>query len=153
MVGRAFTSRDVNPTSVTDAYWVWCDPPDIVPKSTVTYGKWLVFKRLAKLDESWHMIRRAVEAGEFGDGCTGAKCSTSHKKAERPYPSQGVFMVYTTRESMDEVGLMLIHKVKQTIRYKTDEATLSGVYAYKGDKKVTCKTIYWNGGDPSFEKL
>ena len=54
---------------------------------------------------------------------------------------------------MDEVGLMLIHKVKQTIRYKTDEATLSGFYAHKGDKNVTCKTIYWNGGDPSFEKI
>ena len=61
-------------------------------------------------------------------------------------------MVYTTREGMDEVGLILIHKVKQTIRYKTEEATCSGRYAHKGDKSVTCKTIYWNGGDPSFEK-
>ena len=61
-------------------------------------------------------------------------------------------MVYTTREAMDEVGLILIHKVKQTIRYKTDEATYSGQYAHKGDKNITCRTIYWNGGDPSFEK-
>lgn len=62
-------------------------------------------------------------------------------------------MVYTTEEAMDEVGLVLIHKVKQTIRYKTDEATRIGVYAHRGDKKITSKTLYWNGGDPSFQKL
>ena len=144
-----FTFGDVNPTSETEAYWVWCDSPDGEPEDE-TYGKWLVFKPLADLDKSWHMIRRAVEAGEFGDGCTGAKCSTGRANANSPNPSRGVFMVYTTRESMDEVGLILIHKVEQTIRYKTDEATESGLYAHKCHKKVTCRTIHWNGGYPSF---
>ena len=97
------------------------------------------------------MIRHAVEAGEFGEGCTGAKCSTSRSDPAKPKSSRGVFMVYTTREMMDEVGLLLIYRIKQTIRYKTDEATLMGLYAHKGDKNVTCKTIYWNGGNPSFD--
>ena len=144
-------TRHLNPTSVTEAFWVFCRAPN-VPQNAVTHGKWLVFKPLTVLDESWHEIRQAVEAGEFGDGCTGAKCSTSRQDPRKPMSPQGVFMVYTTKEGMDEVGLLLIHKVKQTIRYKTDEATLTGLYAHKGDKKITCKTIYWNGGDPSFEK-
>ena len=107
---------------------------------------------MASLDESWHEIRAAVEAGEFGDGCTGAKCSTNRQHPDKPKSTQGVFMVYTTREGMDEVGLILVHKVKQTIRYKTEDATLTGQYAHTGAKNVTSKTMYWNNGDPSFEK-
>ena len=61
---------------------------------------------MASLDESWHEIRAAVEAGEFGDGCTGAKCSTNRQHPAKPKSTQGVFMVYTTREGMDEVGLI-----------------------------------------------
>ncbi len=62
-------------------------------------------------------------------------------------------MVYTTQDAMDEVGLMLIHKVQQTIRYKTEEAIIAGVYAHRGDKNVTSKALYWNRGDPSYENL
>ena len=36
-------------------------------------------------------------------------------------------MVYTTEDAMDEVGLLLIHKVRTTIRYKTEDATHAGV--------------------------
>ena len=147
-------SSAVNPTSVTEKFWVGCEPPTRAQRHGPAYGKWLVFKPLAKLDEAWHMIRQAVEAGEFGEGCHGAKCSTSRENPNgKAYPGQGVFMVYTTRDAMDHVGLLLIHKVKQTIRYKTDEATMSGLYASRGHKNVTCKTIYWNDGDPSFQKL
>ena len=95
---------------------MWCDPPDSVPEDYVTYGKWLVFKPLSKLDETWHMIRREVKTGRFGDGCTGAKCSTVCELDKKTNPSRGVCIVYTTRESMDDVGLKLIHKVEQTIR-------------------------------------
>lgn len=84
------------------------------------------------------------------EGCTGAKCSTAIQYPGKPYPSQGVFMLYTTRQKMDEVGVLLIYRVKQTIKYKTEEATHMGLYAYKGHKNVTCKTLYWNHGKPCF---
>ncbi len=53
-------------------------------------------------------------------------------------------MVYTTQDAMDEVGLLLIHKVQQTICYNIEEATVAeatvaGVYAHRGDKHVTSK--------------
>ena len=142
----------VNPTTVTDRYWVYCRPP-VRHLLGETYGKWLVFKPKASgaLDEIWHTIRRCVENGDFGDGCTGAKCSTALENPdEAPIGSpNGVICVYTTAETVDEVGLMLVEKVRQTMRYKTDETTLKGLYAHKGHGKVTIRTIYWNNGKPS----
>ena len=143
----------VNPSSVVDHYWVWCSPPweHLLGE---TYGKWLVFKSMptGELDEMWHTIVQCVENGEFGEGCTGAKCSTTRENPdEAPVGSRnGVICVYTTTEAMDGVGLLLIQKVRQTIRYKTDETTLAGRYAYKGHGKVTVRTLYWNDGQPSF---
>ena len=87
----------LNPTSVTESFWVWCSPPN-VPQYASTYGKWLVFKSMSRLDAAWHEIRQCVEAGEFGDACTGAKCSTNRQDPAKPKSTQGVFMVYTTRE-------------------------------------------------------
>lgn len=95
-----------------------------------------------------------MESGELG--ATSAKASTAAAatvgvaQAQR---GQGVICVYTTENTIDEVGLKLIYLVKHDIRYKTDEATLRRLYSYKGDQRITCRTIYWNGGDPSFEKV
>ena len=143
----------VNPTSVADHFWVHARPPqrELLGK---TYGKWLIFRPKASgaLDEIWHVIRQCVETKEFGDGCTDAKCSTARENPdEAPEGSpNGVICVYTTKESIDEVGLLLIQKVCQTIRYKTDETTLKGLYAFKGHGRVTIRTLYWNDGKPSF---
>ena len=96
------------------------------------------------------MIWKAVASGELG--ATGTKCSTAMDNPSS-YPmdsSEGVICVYTSKETMDEVGFKLVHMVKQDIRYKTDEATLQGKYIATGYKKVTIKTIFWNDGEPAF---
>ena len=145
---------EVDPTTITDDYWVWVEGPDEIRSSQKTLGKWLVFKRFDKLDETWHMIRKAVDSGELG--AIGAKCSTACAVADPSSntmdPSTGVICVYTSKETMDEVGFKLIRMVKQDIRYKTDEATLKGEYIATGYKKVTVKTIFWNNGEPGFTK-
>ena len=131
---------------------MWVEGPDEIRSSQKTLGKWLVFKRSERLDETWHTIRKAVDSGELG--ATGAKCSTA-KDNPLKYPrnsNKGVICVYTSEETMDEVGFKLIHMVKQDIRYKTDEATLKGEYKVTGYKKVTVKTIFWNNGEPGFTK-
>ena len=118
----------INPTSVADRLWVYARPPqrELLGK---TYGKWLIFRPKASgaLDEIWHVIRQCVETKEFGNGCTAAKCSTARENPdEAPEGSpNGVICVYTTKETIDEVGLLLIEKVRQTIRYKTDETMQS----------------------------
>lgn len=141
------SSSSVNPTSVTHDYWVWAKAPHAITSSQDTLGKWLVFKALNKLDETWHTIRKAVESGELG--ATGAKCSTARREPPYDKSRKGVICVYTSEETVDEVGLKLVNIVKQDLPYKTDEATLQGLYAWKG-YKVSLKTLYWNDGEPSF---
>ena len=146
-------SSTVNPTTVTDEHWVWVKAPHSITSSEEAFGKWLVFKNLEELDETWHMIRRAVESGELG--ATSAKCSTATPDPSS-YPinpsSKGVICVYTSEKAIDEVGFKLIYLVKQNIRYKTEEATRQGLYTLRGYAKVTLKALYWNDGEPSFEK-
>ena len=141
----------VDPTTVTDDHCVRAEPP-CPPSDQKTFGKWLVFKQFEELDETWHMIRKAVESGELG--ATGAKRSaakldpSSHPRVS----SEGVIRVYTSEETMDEVGFKLVHMVKHDIRYKTDEATRQGRYNAKGYTNVSLQTIYWNDGNPYLKK-
>ena len=141
---------NVDPTTVTDDHYVRAKPP--CAPSQKALGKWLVFKPLEELDETWHMIRKAVESGELDS--TGAKCSTAMLDPSRhpTNPTEGVICIYTSEEVMDEVGFKLVHMVKQDIRYKTDEATLNDEYIATGYEKVTVKTIFWNDGDPGFTR-
>ena len=143
-----------NPTTIRDSYWVWAKLPAAPQTSDGTYGKWLVFRNFDRLDETWHRIKEAVESGELG--ATSAKSSTAAAATvgvAQARKGQGVICVYMSKNTIDEVGLKLIYLVRHDIRYKTDEATLRRLYSYKGHQKITCRTIYWNGGDPSFEKV
>ena len=128
----------LNPCSVTDDHWVWTDGPAELGD---TYGKWLVFgkKEGGELDGLWHSLHPLVRSGKLG--ATGAKCSTAVDSPTTRDKNRGVICVYTTREMRDEVGMNLVHVVKQTIRYKSDEATLQGRYVamdIRGHVKEPC---------------
>ena len=136
--GGRLVDKALNPSEETDGYWVSVDNPVYLG---TTYGKWLVFrKKGAEMDSLWHLLHPLVTSGQLG--ATAAKCSTA-----RPTPSsdstRGVVCVYTTREMRDTVGATLVELLQQTIRYKSDEATLAGLYAHKGHKGVCEKTLYW----------
>ena len=149
--GRYAGVSTVDPTTVTDDHCVRAEPP-CPPSDQKTFGKWLVFKQFEELDATWHMIREAVESGELG--ATGAKCSTA-KPDPSSHPmdsSEGVIRVYTSEETMDEVGFKLVHMVEQDIRYKTDEATLQGKYNATEHTNVSLQTIHWNDGKPYLKK-
>ena len=146
---RIITTDLRKPTETHDAHWIWQDPPPSIRDKGETLGKWLVFKHKSRIDETWEKIRKVVESGELG--ATGAKTSTMKYNPNATSPDTKVICVYTTAEDMDEVGLKLIHIVCQTIRYKTDEATISGKYTCHGSGKVTCRTLEWNKGNPTFK--
>ena len=121
-------------------------------------GKWLVFEPMESLDETWQMIRRAVESGEFGRSCTGARCSTGFKPQTVTPNSDGVIMVTTTDEGKNEVGMMLIQKVQRNILYKTFESHPPQTAASRRphsqwSKKPTKTWLYWNNGEPSFDRI
>ena len=129
----------LDPSSVTDDYWVWTYYTTALRD---TYGKWLVFgKKGQELDSLWHTIHPLVRSGKLG--ATAAKCSTNLSTGTAVDDGRGVICVYTTKEMRDEVGLKVREEVKQTIRYKSDEATGKGMYACRGYKHTTEKTLYW----------
>lgn len=138
-----------NPSTCTDTYWVFVDGPDHL-RSQEPFGKWLVFRKRSELDETWHMIKQCVASGELG--AIAAKSSTALENPNALHKDTGVICVFTTEEDADVVGLNLVHMLKHDIRYKTDMATYSGMYVNRGVTKTTCKTIYWNDGNPSFTK-
>ena len=141
------TGRE-KPSQTYDEFWIWQDAPESIADKGPSLGKWLVFRHVSKIDEMWEKIRKLVESGELG--ATGAKVATMKKNLNAADPNHKVICVYTTKEDVDEVGLKLIQVVQNTIKYKTDEATLAGKYSWSEKGKVTCRTLEWNWGEPKF---
>lgn len=141
------TGGEVKPSEEYESYWIWKEAPS---KSGPTLGKWLIFQKVSKLDATWKEVSEAVGSGDLG--ATGAKVATMRDNQLAQDRNIKVICVYTSREDMDEVGLKLINlsTVRHTIRYKTDEATLAGVYQKTGFKKTTIRSLYWNNGKPFF---
>ena len=144
-----YNSEDARPSKERDTYWIKERAPKECRSRGETYGKWLVFKHVSVIDKNWDIVSKAVASGELG--ATGCKVSTRKKSPNSADDDMHVICVYTTKEDMDEVGMKLIPFVKQTIRYKTDEATLTNKYTCHGDGKVTCRTLEWNSGRPRFK--
>lgn len=137
------------PSEDYENYWTYADAPPEVRERGETYGKWLIFQKPPQIYDTWEDVSRRVESGELG--ATAAKVATMKENpnayASKKDPSK-VICVYTTERDIDEVGMRLVHVVKQTIRYKTDEATRAGIYIGRGYKRTTIKTIEWNRGKP-----
>ena len=139
------------PSQENDAYWIWQDGPPHIRDKGPTLGKWLVFKHKSCIDQVWEKIKKATASGELG--ATASKVSTMRENPNASNPAMKVICVFTTAEDIDEVGLKLIFMVKQTIRYKKDDATYSGIYSNRGFNNISCKTLEWNKGDPKFKEM
>ena len=119
------------------------------------YGKWLVFRHLDRIDETWEKVCRALAKGRLG-GCISAKCSTKRYNPTRSGPgpcTTAHISVYTEEGNIDAIGFKLIEIVRQDIKYKTDEDTQKLNFVHTGAGRVAKKTLYWNRGRPSFERL
>lgn len=98
-------------------------------------GKWLIFVPPEYVDEIWDRVKKATETGKLG---ISAKVSTAWPSA---YESQDhVICVYTYdfRDKADVgrvLGGLRDLEIPGRLFYKTDQATLSGVYSTKGKKK------------------
>jgi hypothetical protein len=143
---RARDERD--PTLVnTGEPWINAFGP---VSSGKVLGKWLVYPSVANTSEVWRRISSAVASGVLGS--PQAKVSTmSHPK----YNGNHVICVYTTKERMDEVGLLLIQIAKQNLYYKTDAATGEGRYSNNSEKvtnseDISVRQLYWNKARPVF---
>lgn len=134
------------PSEAYDVYWIFQHPSK--PVLSPTYGKWLVFQPVSEIDNAWEDIRKMVASDMLG--ATAAKTATMRENPHSTDENYKVMCVYTTQEDIEVVGMKLMSIVKNTIRYKTDQTTMSGKYS-SGGMKTTCKTLLWNGGQPCFE--
>ena len=136
------------PSSVSDVEWIYTFPYNDAIRDKETFGKWLVFRSDAQLDETWQLIKEHVRNGYLG--ATAADTSTMLKSKTCLF-GDGVVCVFTTKEDIDQVGLKLIRLVGDKIlRYKTDAATSRNVYRVYGAPKTIYKSLRWNNGNPQF---
>jgi hypothetical protein len=146
-------AKNLPPSKETRHPWVYAEGKGIgCYEDGQTYvGKWLVFVPHESVDEVWEWIRSATEKGQLG---IAAKVSTSRPSGYKS--TAHVICVYThdfrdkdnviqTLKALREIG------IAGKLYYKTDQATLSGIYATEGPftKKRQRASLY---SSDDFEK-
>ena len=105
-------------------------------------GKWVIFKHLDEIDDTWKAIRRALHLEKY---VSRIKCTTKKYNPTEfgPGPctkaSISVFLSSSEDRIIQDIGHKLIQIVQQDIEYKTT--------AGAGDI-----ILYWNGGNPSHQR-
>lgn len=141
------------PSKETTLFWFYAEGKgEGCYEDGQTYvGKWLVFVPHENVDAVWERIRNATEKAQLG---ISAKVSTSRPSGYKS--TDHVICVYTydfrdkvnvgeTLKGLREIG------ITGKLYYKTDQATLSGVYAKEGPftKKKQRVSLY---SSDDFEK-
>ena len=61
------TSPPSLPSKTTDVYWLFAENRTNVNNEMPTNcGKWLVFRKVNEMDETWEIIKKATEEGKLG---------------------------------------------------------------------------------------
>jgi hypothetical protein len=128
------------PSEVTDSYWLHAErKKGTYPEHSENGGKWLIFVPLSLVNAVWEKIRRATEEGNLGGS---AKVATARPNPNATNPNTKVICVYTydwtdendvkrIREELRQLG------VTSKIPYKADQETYSGMYANRGNKRIS----------------
>jgi len=128
------------PSQVLDEYWLIAVSKKgrHIPLTGRT-GKWLLFVLSSEVDEVWDRIRLATESGLLREA---SKVSTARPNPNARDVTTKVVCIYTY-DHEDEEDVMRVREelrrlgFKDRIPYKTDEATLSGKYQVRGDRKIS----------------
>lgn len=135
------------PSQVTDDYWSHAESPAVNEADECRTGKWLVFVPARQVDRWWELIPIATEQGRLG---ISAKAATARHN-ELATSQQAKLICAYTRDWQDQGDVRCVLRqlrnlgVTWRLSYKTDEATLSGVYG-------TGSAIYASQpGSPDFD--
>ena len=118
----------------------------------------MIFRNFEDLNKTWRIIRDEVASGHLG--ATGANCNTIMYDPVRVGAgpkTTGRITVYAKEDDYIDVGMKLIklEAVHHDIKYKTLQATRSGMFAHVTSSagfRISSVTIYWNSGDPYYGK-
>ncbi len=140
MAKRNVNENDEQPSTHTEGYWLFAERrTGTYPESTERSGKWLIFVPVARIDDTWRIIKSAVEIGQLGRA---AKVATARDNPNAPNPKERVICVYTydcddredvfrIRQALRDLGFT------QKLAYKTDDATYAGLYRVKGNTRIS----------------
>jgi hypothetical protein len=141
--------RHQSPSKIATEYWIYADGlgGGCYQDGQTYVGKWLIFVRRGSVDEVWGRIRQATEAGKLG---IAAKVSTSRPSGYKP--RDHVICVYTY-DFRDKANIREVLKrlreigIRGKLYYKSDQATLSGVYTMEGPltRKKGHESLYSSG--------
>ena len=126
--------RNQCPSKITTEYWIYADGlGEGCYQDGQTYvGKWLIFVRRGSVDEVWGRIRHTTEVGQLG---IAAKVSTSRPSG---YKSPDHVICVYTYDFRDKANVGEVLKrlreigIAGKLYYKSDRATLNGVYMREG---------------------
>lgn len=127
-------TKHLSPSKNTMEYWIYADGlGEGCYQNGQTYvGKWLIFVPHESVDEVWEKIRQATEAKQLG---IAAKVSTSRPSG---YKSKDHVICVYTHNFRDKANVGEVLKrlreigITGKLYYKSDQATLSGVYTTRG---------------------
>jgi hypothetical protein len=133
---EAETDGGPRPSTHNRGYWIFADRrAGEYPEGTERRGKWMVFVPVARVDDWWARIKRAVEEGRLGRS---AKVATARPNPHAINPAERVICVYTYDAIEDKADTMRVREelralgVTWPISYKLDSATAAGQYARTG---------------------
>jgi hypothetical protein len=142
-----------SPSKATAAPWIYAEGKgEGCYEDGQTYvGKWLVFVPYESVDEVWERIRKATEKGRLGisgkvsTSRPGGYKSTEHVICVYTYDFRDKANVGEALKGLREIG------ITGRLYYKTDQATLGGVYSKGGPftKKKQRASLY---SSDDFEK-
>ncbi len=128
------------PSQVIDVYWLVAERSiGEYPAYTERSGKWLVFVPVEQIDDVWAKIKAATEAGLLGQS---SKVATAMPNPNATNPNTKVICVYTY-DWTDEVDVRRVRGqlrsvgIVAKIPYKSDDDTLAGNYANRGNKRIS----------------
>jgi hypothetical protein len=124
----------LSPSKNTTEYWIYADGlgEGCYQEGQTYVGKWLISVRRGSVDEVWGRVRQATEVGQLG---IAAKVSTSRPSA---YKSQDHVICVYTHDFRDKANVGEVLKrlreigITGKLYYKSDQATLTGVYTTEG---------------------
>ena len=135
-----FNFGNKNPSEVTEAYWLYAKRKiGKYPSHTEKGGKWLIFVETKNIDGVWGKIKLATENGLLGEE---SKVATAKENTNAAESNKKVICVYTY-DYTDKEDVMRIREalrnigIKNKIPYKTDKATIKGLYQVRGNKRIS----------------
>jgi Domain of unknown function (DUF1917) len=132
--------RDLRkPSRVFDQPWIWAVYEE---KDNTRSGKWMLFIPNGEIDRVWETIRYAVLKGLRG--CS-AKVATMMENKNAISKDHKLICIYVNDYTdLSDVGRVLAWLRRlgftETIRFKTDQATLAGEYSKRNAGPVTLYT-------------